>query len=119
MQPHQSPKSPPPSSRGSQARALPTPDPSIIKRAMSGTLTHGSMSTGKMSTSEAESLHSASKLSAAKALSAKRRGRASSGPHVRKKLDLYSECHASTYIMLLIVLIELKLIRFSLYYGRS
>lgn len=88
MQPHQIPKSPPPSSWGSQARALPTPDPSIMKRAISGTLIRGSMSTGKMSSSEAESLHSASKLSAAKALSAKRRSRASSGPHVRKKLDL-------------------------------
>ncbi|XP_051753962.1 origin recognition complex subunit 1 [Ctenopharyngodon idella] len=90
MQPPQSPKSPPPSSRVSQARALPTPDPSIMKRAISGTLTRGSMSTGKISSSEAESLHSASKLSAAKALSAKRRSRASSGPHVRKKLDLCS-----------------------------
>ncbi|XP_016398267.1 origin recognition complex subunit 1 isoform X2 [Sinocyclocheilus rhinocerous] len=90
MQPPQSPKSPPPSSRGPQTRALPTPDPSVMKRAMSGTLTRKSMSTGKMNSSEAESLHSASKLSAAKALSAKRRSRASSGPHVRKKLDLCS-----------------------------
>ncbi|KAK2889257.1 hypothetical protein Q8A67_014632 [Cirrhinus molitorella] len=90
MQPPQSPKSPPPSSRAPQTRALPTPDLSIMKRAMSGTLTRGSLSTGKMSSSEAESLHSASKLSAAKALSAKRRSRASSGPHVRKKLDLCS-----------------------------
>uniref|UniRef100_A0A8C2JYY5 Origin recognition complex subunit 1 n=1 Tax=Cyprinus carpio TaxID=7962 RepID=A0A8C2JYY5_CYPCA len=88
MQPSQSPKSPPPSSRGPQPRALPTPDPSVMKRAMSGILTRGSMSTGKMSSSEAESLHSASKLSAAKALSAKRRSQAVSGPQVRKKLDL-------------------------------
>uniref|UniRef100_A0A8C1NYG7 Origin recognition complex subunit 1 n=1 Tax=Cyprinus carpio TaxID=7962 RepID=A0A8C1NYG7_CYPCA len=88
MQPSQSPKSPPPSSRGPQTRALPTPDPSVMKRAMSGILTRGSMSTGKMSSSEAESLHSASKLSAAKALSAKRRSQAVSGPQVRKKLDL-------------------------------
>uniref|UniRef100_A0A672N0C9 Origin recognition complex subunit 1 n=1 Tax=Sinocyclocheilus grahami TaxID=75366 RepID=A0A672N0C9_SINGR len=65
-------------------------DLSVMKRAMSGILTRGSMSTGKMSSSEAESLHSASKLSAAKALSAKRRSRAVSGPHVRKKLDLCS-----------------------------
>uniref|UniRef100_A0A8C1ZHI1 Origin recognition complex subunit 1 n=1 Tax=Cyprinus carpio TaxID=7962 RepID=A0A8C1ZHI1_CYPCA len=99
MQPPQSPKSPPPSSRGPQTRALPTPDLSVMKRAMSGTLTRGSMSTGKMNSSEAESLHSASKLSAAKALSAKRRSRASSGPHVRKKLDLCSEWHPSTYIL--------------------
>uniref|UniRef100_A0A671T0A2 Origin recognition complex subunit 1 n=1 Tax=Sinocyclocheilus anshuiensis TaxID=1608454 RepID=A0A671T0A2_9TELE len=90
MQPPQSSKSPPPSSRGPQTRALPTPDLSVMKRAMSGILTRGSMSTGKMSSSEAESLHSASKLSAAKALSAKRRSRAVSGPHVRKKLDLCS-----------------------------
>ncbi|XP_050967475.1 origin recognition complex subunit 1 isoform X2 [Labeo rohita] len=90
MQPPQSPKSPPASSRGPQTRALPTPDLAVMKRAMSGTLTRGSMSTGKMSSSEAESLHSASKLSAAKALSAKRRSRAASGPHVRKKLDLCS-----------------------------
>uniref|UniRef100_A0A672N4P5 Origin recognition complex subunit 1 n=1 Tax=Sinocyclocheilus grahami TaxID=75366 RepID=A0A672N4P5_SINGR len=99
MQPPQSSKSPPPSSRGPQTRALPTPDLSVMKRAMSGILTRGSMSTGKMSSSEAESLHSASKLSAAKALSAKRRSRAVSGPHVRKKLDLCSECHASTHIL--------------------
>ncbi|XP_016389856.1 origin recognition complex subunit 1-like [Sinocyclocheilus rhinocerous] len=90
MQPPQSSKSPPPSSHGTQTRALPTPDLSVMKRAMSGILTRGSMSTGKMSSSEAESLHSASKLSAAKALSAKRRSRAVSGPHVRKKLDLCS-----------------------------
>ncbi|KAF4112271.1 hypothetical protein G5714_007066 [Onychostoma macrolepis] len=88
--PQKSPKSPAPSSRGPQTRALPTPDPLVMKRAMSCTLTRGSMSTGKMNSSEAESLHSASKLSAAKALSAKRRSRASSGPHVRKKLDLCS-----------------------------
>ncbi|XP_052455646.1 origin recognition complex subunit 1 isoform X3 [Carassius gibelio] len=90
MQPPQSPKSPPPSTRRPQIRALPTPDLSVMKRATSGILTRGSMSTGKMSSSEAESLHSASKLSAAKALSAKRRSRAVSGPHVRKKLDLCS-----------------------------
>nr|XP_055068296.1 origin recognition complex subunit 1 isoform X1 [Misgurnus anguillicaudatus] len=92
MQPPQSPKSPPPSSRRPQTRILPTPDPTVMKRAMSGVLTRGSMSAGKISTveAEAESLHSASKLSAAKALSAKRRSRAASGPHVRKKLDLCS-----------------------------
>ncbi|XP_026121146.1 origin recognition complex subunit 1-like [Carassius auratus] len=90
MQPPQSPKSPPPPSRGPQTRALPTPEPSVMKRAMSGTLTRSSMSTDKLNSGEAESLHSASKLSAAKALSAKRRSRASSGPHVRKKLDLCS-----------------------------
>ncbi|XP_056316073.1 origin recognition complex subunit 1 [Danio aesculapii] len=85
-----SPKSPPPSSRVPQARPLPTPDPSIMKRAITGAITRGSMSTGKMNSTEAESLHSASKLSAAKALSEKRRSRAFSGPHVRKKLELCS-----------------------------
>ncbi|XP_043098718.1 origin recognition complex subunit 1 isoform X2 [Puntigrus tetrazona] len=90
MQPPQSPKSPPASSQCPLTRALPTPDPSVMKRAMSVTLSRCSMSTGKINSSEAESLHSASKLSAAKALSAKRRSRASSGPHVRKKLDLCS-----------------------------
>ncbi|XP_051996829.1 origin recognition complex subunit 1 [Xyrauchen texanus] len=90
MQPPQSPKSPPPSSRWSQARILPTPDPTVMKRAISSTITRGSMSTGKMTSAEAESLHSASKLSAAKALSAKRRSRVASGPNVRKKLDLCS-----------------------------
>ncbi|XP_057194785.1 origin recognition complex subunit 1 isoform X2 [Triplophysa rosa] len=89
LQPPLSPKSPPSSSRGPPARVLPTPDLTVMKRAMSVPLTRGSMSTGKISL-EAESLHSASKLSAAKALSAKRRSRATSGPHVRKKLDLCS-----------------------------
>ncbi|KAA0712957.1 Origin recognition complex subunit 1 [Triplophysa tibetana] len=89
MQPPLSPKSPPPPSRRPPARVLPTPDLTVMKRAtMSGALIRGSMSTGKL-ISEAESLHSASKLSAAKALSARRRSRATSGPHVRKKLDLY------------------------------
>ncbi|KTF99359.1 hypothetical protein cypCar_00009414 [Cyprinus carpio] len=56
MQPPQSPKSPPPSSRGPQTRALPTPDPSVMKRAMSGILTRGSMSTGKMSSSPSKNM---------------------------------------------------------------
>lgn len=110
IQPSPNPKSPPPSSRVPQARGLPTPDPSIMKRAITVALTRGSMSTGKMSSTEAESLHSASKLSAAKALSAKRRSRASSGPHVRKKLDLCSEYHSSTCIVLLIALNSMSLI---------
>lgn len=84
--------SPPPAQRSVRLRALPTPDPSVMKRAMSGIDVRGSMSTGKLGTAEAESAHSASKLSAAKILNVKRRGRVSSNPNIRKKLDLCSEC---------------------------
>ncbi|XP_060723514.1 origin recognition complex subunit 1 isoform X1 [Tachysurus vachellii] len=90
MKPPQSPKSPPPARHAPRLRALPTPDPSVIKRAMSGVNTRGSMSTGKMGSTGAESAHSASKLSAAKLLNVKRRGRVSSNPNIRKKLDLCS-----------------------------
>lgn len=92
MKPPQSPKSPPPAWHAPRLRALPTPDPSVMKRAMSGVNTRGSMSTGKMGSTGAESAHSASKLSAAKLLNVKRRGRVSSNPNIRKKLDLCSEC---------------------------
>ncbi|MCI4375619.1 hypothetical protein PGIGA_G00111650 [Pangasianodon gigas] len=90
IKPPQSPKSPPPAQHAPRFRALPTPDPSVMKRAMSGVNTRGSMSTGKMASTEAESAHSASKLSAAKLLNVKRRGRVSSNPNIRKKLDLCS-----------------------------
>ncbi|XP_066521037.1 origin recognition complex subunit 1 isoform X2 [Hoplias malabaricus] len=90
FQPAQSPMSPPPSRRAPRVRALPTPDPSVLKRAMSGISTRGSMSTGKMVSTEAESAHSASKLSAAKILNMKRISRVSSNPNIRKKLDLCS-----------------------------
>ncbi|GAA6086169.1 origin recognition complex subunit 1 isoform X1 [Tachysurus ichikawai] len=90
MKPPQSPKSPPPAWHAPRLRALPTPDPSVMKRAMSGVNTRGSMSTGKMGSTGAESAHSASKLSAAKLLNVKRRGRVSSNPNIRKKLDLCS-----------------------------
>ncbi|KAL7832677.1 hypothetical protein SRHO_G00296950 [Serrasalmus rhombeus] len=90
FQPPQSPKSPPPYQHAPRARALPTPDPNVMKRAMTGVHTRSSMSTGKMGTSEAESAHSASKLSAAKVLNMKRRSRISSNPNIRKKLDLCS-----------------------------
>ncbi|XP_036426543.1 origin recognition complex subunit 1 [Colossoma macropomum] len=90
FQPAQSPKSPPPSQHAPRARALPTPDPTVMKRAMTGVHTRSSMSTGKMGSSEAESAHSASKLSAAKVLNMKRRSRVSSNPNIRKKLDLCS-----------------------------
>uniref|UniRef100_A0A3B4DR05 Origin recognition complex subunit 1 n=2 Tax=Pygocentrus nattereri TaxID=42514 RepID=A0A3B4DR05_PYGNA len=90
FQPPQSPKSPPPYQHAPRVRALPTPDPTVMKRAMIGVHTRSSMSTGKMGTSEAESAHSASKLSAAKVLNMKRRSRISSNPNIRKKLDLCS-----------------------------
>lgn len=86
----QSPKSPPPAQRAPRLRSLPTPDPSVMKRAMTGVATRGSMSTGKINSAEAESAHSASKLSAAKLLNIKRRSRVSSNPNIRKKLDLCS-----------------------------
>ncbi|KAK3574715.1 hypothetical protein QTP86_015381 [Hemibagrus guttatus] len=86
----QSPKSPTPAQHAPRLRALPTPDPSVMKRAISGMNTRGCMSTGKMGSTEAESAHSASKLSAAKLLNLKRRGRVSSNPNIRKKLDLCS-----------------------------
>ncbi|KAB5584357.1 hypothetical protein PHYPO_G00106510 [Pangasianodon hypophthalmus] len=90
IKPPQSPKSPPPAQHARRLRALPTPDPSVMKRAMSGVSMRGSMSTGKRASTEAESAHSASKLSAAKLLNVKRRGRVSSNPNIRKKLDLCS-----------------------------
>ncbi|XP_017335281.1 origin recognition complex subunit 1 isoform X1 [Ictalurus punctatus] len=90
MKPPQRPKSPPPAQHPPRLRALPTPDLSVMKRAMSGINTRSSMSTGKMGSTEAESAHSASKLSAAKLLNVKRRDRVSSNPNIRKKLDLCS-----------------------------
>ncbi|KAI5614604.1 origin recognition complex subunit 1, partial [Silurus asotus] len=90
IKPPQSPKSSPPAQHAHRLRALPTPDPCVMKRAMSGMNTRGCMSTGKMGSTEAESAHSASKLSAAKLLNVKRRGRVSSNSNIRKKLDLCS-----------------------------
>ncbi|XP_052319109.1 origin recognition complex subunit 1 isoform X21 [Oncorhynchus keta] len=77
-----------PVSRGLVRRALPTPDPTVMRRAGSVSDTRATMSAGKRSTLEAESIHSASKLSASKILSAKRRGSAADTPGVRKKLQL-------------------------------
>ncbi|XP_029563898.1 origin recognition complex subunit 1 isoform X2 [Salmo trutta] len=77
-----------PVSRGPVRRALPTPDPTVMRRAGSVSDTRATMSAGKMGTLEAESIHSASKLSASKILSAKRRGSAADTPGVRKKLQL-------------------------------
>ncbi|XP_071010828.1 origin recognition complex subunit 1 isoform X11 [Oncorhynchus clarkii lewisi] len=77
-----------PVSRGPVHRALPTPDPTVMRRAGSVSDTRATMSAGKRSTLEAESIHSASKLSASKILSAKRRGSAADTLGVRKKLQL-------------------------------
>ncbi|CDQ92627.1 unnamed protein product [Oncorhynchus mykiss] len=77
-----------PVSRGPVHHALPTPDPTVMRRAGSVSDTRATMSAGKRSTLEAESIHSASKLSASKILSAKRRGSAADTPGVRKKLQL-------------------------------
>ncbi|KAF7648089.1 hypothetical protein LDENG_00162130 [Lucifuga dentata] len=69
-------------SRDPSRRALPTPDPAVLRRA--------AMSTGKAGAAEAESLHSTSKMSASKCLSAKRRSAVSRTPDVCKKLQLSS-----------------------------
>ncbi|XP_062411446.1 origin recognition complex subunit 1 isoform X2 [Sardina pilchardus] len=83
-----------PKARGTTPRALPTPDPVVMKRASSATsqtpYKRGCMSTGRRNSREAESIHSASKLSASKLLSGKRRGRIASEPAIRKKLELSS-----------------------------
>ncbi|XP_047442041.1 origin recognition complex subunit 1 isoform X2 [Mugil cephalus] len=79
-----------PASRGPSRRALPTPDPVVMRQAALGEVRGGgaTMSAGKAA--EAESLHSASKLSASKCLSAKRRNATARTPGVRKKLQLLS-----------------------------
>ncbi|CAJ1059496.1 origin recognition complex subunit 1 isoform X1 [Xyrichtys novacula] len=90
------PCSPPaaaPASRGLARRALPTPDPSVMRRAALGEVRYSraSASAGKACyAAEAESLHSATKLSASKCLSAKRRNAMERTPGVRKKLELCS-----------------------------
>ncbi|MED6270720.1 hypothetical protein CHARACLAT_013222, partial [Characodon lateralis] len=88
------PLSPPaatPASRGPGRRALPAPDPAVLRRAASGGVRYSraSASAGK-ATAEAESLHSVTKLSASKCLSAKRRNATERTPGVRKKLRLCS-----------------------------
>lgn len=81
-------------SQGLSRRALPTPDPTIMRKAASGEVRYSraTMSAGKSGPIEAESLHSATKLSASKCLSAKRRNATARTPGVRKKLELNSEC---------------------------
>ncbi|MEQ2266133.1 hypothetical protein XENORESO_018987, partial [Xenotaenia resolanae] len=80
-----------PASRGPRRRALPAPDPAVLRRAASGDVRYSraSASAGK-ATAEAESLHSLTKLSASKCLSAKRRNATERTPGVRKKLRLCS-----------------------------
>ncbi|XP_034559175.1 origin recognition complex subunit 1 isoform X2 [Notolabrus celidotus] len=90
------PCSPPaatPASRGLTRRALPTPDPTVLRQAASGEVRYSraTASAGKLRyAAEAESLHSATKLSASKCLSAKRRNAMARTPGVRKKLELCS-----------------------------
>ncbi|KAM9832070.1 origin recognition complex subunit 1 [Neosynchiropus ocellatus] len=89
------PGSPPvatPVSRGPARRALPTPDPGVMRLAASAEAKHcrATMSAGKVAAREAESLHSATKTSASKSLSAKRRGQVARTPAVRKRLALCS-----------------------------
>ncbi|XP_042339785.1 origin recognition complex subunit 1 isoform X2 [Plectropomus leopardus] len=89
------PCSPPaaaPATRGPARRALPTPDPTVMRRAASGEVRYSraTMSAGKAGTAEAESLHSATKLSASKSLSTRRRNASARTPGVRKKLELNS-----------------------------
>ncbi|XP_015254707.1 PREDICTED: origin recognition complex subunit 1 [Cyprinodon variegatus] len=72
-----------PTSRGPGRRALPTPDPAVLRRAASGDvhLSRTAASAGK----PAESAHSLTKLSVSKSLSARRTG---TQLGVRKKLQL-------------------------------
>ncbi|XP_053715061.1 origin recognition complex subunit 1 isoform X2 [Synchiropus splendidus] len=89
------PRSPPvvtPASRGPSRRALPTPDPGVMRLAASAQTkcSRATMSAGKVPAREAESLHSATKTSASKTLSAKRRGTLARTPGVRKRLALCS-----------------------------
>lgn len=90
------PCSPPaaaPASRGPARRALPTPDLSVMHRALSVEVrcSRVTMSAGRAGAVEAESLHSATKLSASKCLSAKRRQASARTPGVCKRLELSSE----------------------------
>ncbi|KAM8889003.1 origin recognition complex subunit 1 isoform 2-T2 [Synchiropus picturatus] len=87
------PRSPPvvtPASRGPSRRALPTPDPGVMRLAASAQTkcSRATLSAGKVPAREAESLHSATKTSASKTLSAKRRGTLARTPGVRKRLAL-------------------------------
>nr|XP_057929389.1 origin recognition complex subunit 1 [Doryrhamphus excisus] len=91
--PDQSPPSVPRS-----RRALPTPDPAVIRRAALSERRYdrASMSAGKLGGMEAESRHSATKLSASKCLSVTRRNTSARTPGVRKRLELSSQEKPST-----------------------
>uniref|UniRef100_A0A7N6AAQ5 Origin recognition complex subunit 1 n=1 Tax=Anabas testudineus TaxID=64144 RepID=A0A7N6AAQ5_ANATE len=80
-------------------RALPTPDPTIMRKAASGEVRYSrtTMSAGKAGPLEAESRHSVTKLSASKCLSDKRRNASARTPGVRKKLELSSESFKTRY----------------------
>ncbi|KAM4739739.1 origin recognition complex subunit 1 isoform 3-T3 [Anableps anableps] len=78
-------RSPPaaaPASRGPGRRALPAPDPAVLRRAALGDVGYSDAA------ASAESLHSITKLSASKCLSAKRRSATQRTPGVRKQLRL-------------------------------
>ncbi|KAF0041620.1 hypothetical protein F2P81_005152 [Scophthalmus maximus] len=86
------PRSPPTAAPAPARRALPTPDPAVMRRAASGEVRGGRATTsaGKVGVTEAESLHLASRLSASKCSSARRRKAIARTPGVRKKLQLSS-----------------------------
>ncbi|AWP10436.1 putative origin recognition complex subunit 1 [Scophthalmus maximus] len=86
------PRSPPTAAPAPARRALPTPDPAVMRRAASGEVRGGraTASAGKVGVTEAESLHLASRLSASKCSSARRRKAIARTPGVRKKLQLSS-----------------------------
>ncbi|XP_037837186.1 origin recognition complex subunit 1 isoform X2 [Kryptolebias marmoratus] len=88
------PRSPPaatPASRTSSRCTLPTPDPTVLRRAALGEVrrSRAAASAGK-NPAAMEALHSETKLSASKCLSAKRRHGTERTPGVRKKLQLCS-----------------------------
>ncbi|XP_043985232.1 origin recognition complex subunit 1 isoform X2 [Gambusia affinis] len=73
-----------PAPRGPARRALPAPDPAVMRGAVA------TPASSRKPGAEAESLHSLTKLSASKCLSAKRRSATQRTPGVRKKLQLSS-----------------------------
>lgn len=100
--PPSSPRSPPAATLaagGPSRRALPTPDPGVLRSVALGEArrSRAAASVGKTAAAlEAESLHSETKMSASKCLSAKRRDAAARTPGVRKKLQLCSESPSTT-----------------------
>ncbi|XP_027867810.1 origin recognition complex subunit 1 isoform X2 [Xiphophorus couchianus] len=84
LSPPSSPLAAAPAPGGPARRALPTPDPAVMRGAMA------TPASSRKPGAEAESLHSLTKLSASKCLSAKRRSATCRTPGVRKKLQLSS-----------------------------